>query len=91
MMGHDPDDYYWRMHDVPWGMWVFMTVLVLLLAALLVVAVFMLVRGPGGFASGRPTGASGAGDAARILDERFARGDIDEEEYRRRRTLLDGG
>ena len=28
--------------------------------------------------------------ARSILDERFARGEIDEEEYRRRRMLLDG-
>ncbi|WP_369784643.1 SHOCT domain-containing protein [Saccharomonospora xinjiangensis] len=28
------------------------------------------------------------GDARRILDERFARGEIDEEEYRRRRAEL---
>ena len=27
-------------------------------------------------------------DAARILDERFARGEIDDDEYRRRRALL---
>ncbi len=30
-------------------------------------------------------------DAHRILDERFARGEIDDEEYRRRRDLLRGG
>jgi putative membrane protein len=30
-------------------------------------------------------------DARKILDRRFAAGEIDEEEYLRRRTLLDGG
>ncbi len=30
-------------------------------------------------------------DAHRILDERFARGEIDEEEYRHRRQVLRGG
>ena len=31
------------------------------------------------------------GGARRILDERLARGEIDAEEYRRLRDLLDGG
>jgi len=31
------------------------------------------------------------GDALRILDERLARGEIDTEEYRRLREVLDGG
>lgn len=37
-----------------------------------------------------PTGSDpGAGSSPRrILDERYARGDIDEEEYRRRRDVL---
>ena len=33
----------------------------------------------------------GPGSARTILDERFARGAIDEEEYRRRRETLNGG
>lgn len=32
----------------------------------------------------------GDGEARRILDRRFASGEIDEEEYQRRRKLLDG-
>ncbi len=39
-----------------------------------------------------PSGpAPSATDAHRILDERFARGEIDEDEYRRRRDVLRGG
>jgi len=41
--------------------------------------------------SARPpssTGTDPAGSARRILDERFARGEIDEDKYRRRRDLL---
>jgi putative membrane protein len=34
-------------------------------------------------------GRHGAGEARRILDERFARGEIDDEEYRRRRRELE--
>ncbi|HEY5186981.1 MAG TPA: SHOCT domain-containing protein [Actinomycetes bacterium] len=41
---------------------------------------------------GGPAAPTGKGSSARvILDERFARGEIDEEEYRRRRTLMEGG
>jgi putative membrane protein len=43
-------------------------------------------------AQGRPgasvTGSDPSGSARRILDERYARGEIDEEEYRRRRDVL---
>ncbi len=38
---------------------------------------------------GSPTGPGLPGSSARrILDERYARGEIDEEEYRRRRDVL---
>ncbi len=55
---------------------------VLLIAALVVIA-YLIVG-----ATRHPT-ADGA--ARRVLDERFARGELDAEEYQRRRTLLDGG
>lgn len=38
--------------------------------------------------SRRTNSAGGPDDARRILDERFARGEIDEAEYRRRRAEL---
>lgn len=38
--------------------------------------------------SGGPPREDGHSDAQRILDERFARGEIDEEEYRLRRSML---
>jgi putative membrane protein len=43
------------------------------------------------FVQGRPGGPAreqDRSDARRILDERFARGEIDEAEYRRRRSTL---
>lgn len=39
-------------------------------------------------ARNRTPGQDGSGDARRILDERFARGEIDEDEYRRIRDEL---
>ncbi len=41
------------------------------------------------FAGRDARGGNGASSARRILDERFARGEIDEEEYRRRRDELE--
>jgi putative membrane protein len=61
-----------------WG-WVVVVLLVLLVIAVTV----LLVRHFGD--SGRGAGRRGAED---LLDERFARGEIDEDEYRKRRDAL---
>jgi len=69
----------WWYHDGymgPWG-WVFMTMFTLVFWGLIVWAVVTLVRR-------LPPGGRGGSHARDILDERFARGEIDEEEYRRR-------
>lgn len=58
-----------------------LVLMVLVLAAVVSLAVVLARRGP------RPP--SPAGTARRILDERFARGEIDQEEYHRRRDALD--
>jgi putative membrane protein len=69
--------------------------------ALVIVGVVLLVRWAGGShrtggagpvppAPGPPAAAP-PDQALRILGERFARGEIDEEEYRRRRDILRGG
>lgn len=69
----------------PWGWGMgFGSVLFL---ALIFVGIFLIVRAPSGEEPRRDRGA-----ASTILDERFARGEIDEEEYRRRlRTLVESG
>jgi putative membrane protein len=58
-------------------------------AALLVVVIVLLVvwitRG-----SGPPSTGGGRDDALRILEERFARGEIDREEFEARRRTLRG-
>jgi len=69
-----------------WGPWGWgMGVGSLLFLALIVVGVVLLAQRPSGQA---PPG--GQDSARRILDERLARGEIDEEEYRRRRRTLEG-
>jgi putative membrane protein len=59
--------------------------------ALLIWAVYALVAG-NSRRPGEPAGRGGQdGGAQRILDERIARGEIDAEEYRRLRDLIDSG
>jgi putative membrane protein len=57
-------------------------VLLLIGLALLGYMAYRLVQNGGGDARGRPS------SACQILDERYARGEIDEQEYRSRRTDL---
>lgn len=67
-----------------WGLGV--TLFSLLFIALIVVGVVVLARSfsEGGGRVRRPEGSR----ALDILDERFARGEVDEEEYERRRRIL---
>lgn len=86
------DDVGWGMHD---GMgvfgWLLMVFLLLLLIALIAAVVLLLVRSSGrGAALGGRAGAKPS-QAEHMLDERFARGEIDEEEYLHRRSVLRGG
>ena len=63
--------------------WWLMLVLFLLLVAAVVAVGFLI------FQRSRPVAAAGAPDPAEmILSERLARGEIDEEEYRRRLAAL---
>lgn len=65
--------------DWSWGAWLAMTVTMLSFWALVIWVVTSLAR------SGSRDHRQ---DAGAILDERFARGEIDEEEYRHRRELI---
>jgi len=57
---------------------------------LLIWVVYSLITRSGS-QGGQPRRYEQPGDARRILDERLARGEIDPEEYRRLREVLDGG
>jgi putative membrane protein len=74
------------MMDMPmFGGW--MLLLWLLFLAAIVVGVLFLVRALWGRSTG--DGRAGRGpEALRILEERFARGEIDEREFEERRRLL---
>ncbi|MGW4825190.1 SHOCT domain-containing protein [Streptomyces sp. NPDC004227] len=67
-----------------------MTVIMILFWGLLVVGIIALTRYLTGAGRSHPPGESGWGSrrAEDLLAERFARGEIDEDEYKRRLTLL---
>jgi putative membrane protein len=89
MIGH-------RLGGMVW-MWPMMIVGVVVAAGIVVLLVLVIirlgrsdsVRQPGVANNQSPRGASNGGSSARsILDERYARGEIDDDEYRRRRETL---
>lgn len=67
-----------------WSGWIMMAGWMALLAAGIAAGIYALVR------SRRSTAAPPGLDALHILDMRFARGEIDIEEYEQRRTILTG-
>jgi putative membrane protein len=72
-----------------WGAWFAMAFMMLafwgLIAAVVIVAVRALSHRPEGSSAPETTSED---DALRVLDTRFARGEIDAEEYTSRRDLL---
>lgn len=81
--------YHGHMWDGGWHAWVFGPMMMILFVALIVTAVVLTVRwfsggGRGDFAEG---GAPKA--PVDILKERFARGEIDKEEFEERRRILE--
>ena len=82
---------YYDGHDSGWGpgRWIVMGLMMLAFWGLLAALVVYVVRNLG-HRSADP-GAAGVArpeEAMRILDERFARGDIEADEYSARRDLL---
>lgn len=74
-----------------WVMMLFGLLLVILFIAAVVTGVVYLVRALSKPRDSTPVPQSpGDGSARRILDERYARGEINEEEYEKRRRSLSG-
>lgn len=69
----------WGWHDG--GAWWWMALAGVAFWAVIAWAIVMLVRS-------NTTGSADFSHARDVLDERFARGEIDEDEYRRRRELI---
>jgi putative membrane protein len=85
---------FWNGHNVSgWG-WFGMSNGMILFWAVIITVVVMLVRTlgrPDNNPSHEHTHTPAAPTPRQILDERFARGEIDEEEYRRRLDALHAG
>ncbi|MGV0994226.1 MAG: SHOCT domain-containing protein [Mycobacterium sp.] len=74
-----------------WGSWILTAMVLTLFFALVITAIVAAVRYLGGPGHHHGPGAHGVPPGRRpeeLLAERFARGDIDDEEYRRRVALL---
>lgn len=81
----------WGGHSWGWGGWLLMTFSMVVFWGLVIGALIALLRAGRGGGPGTPTGrADRERSAEQILAERYARGDIDEEEYRRRLDVLRG-
>lgn len=78
----------WYGDSPGWGGWLVMSLGMVAFWTLVVVAVVALVRG---LSDDRNVHASGAAGARQLLDERLARGEIDAEDYKVRRDLLNAG
>ncbi len=79
------DDGHWG-----WGSWILTTGTTIVFWALVITAVVLLARYLLSL-SQRPTGttrSAGVGNAEQVLAERYARGEIDDDEYQRRLGLL---
>jgi putative membrane protein len=93
-MGNGTTDGSWGHHGMMWnggGMgWFMGPIMMLLFIAAAAAIVVLIVRALGGHGTPRDTQQVGRDHSAlRILEERFARGEIDAEEFRQRKRALE--
>ena len=74
---------YWHHNDWGPGAWALMATMMILFWSAVAAVVAYAIR-----ARHHATTQPRPDDTTRILDERFARGEIDDDEYQRRRELL---
>jgi putative membrane protein len=77
-------------HMSGWN-WAFMGVSMVLFWGLLITGIVLLVRYFGASGHDRQAASAGRPTAEELLAERFARGEIDEQEYRQRLDVLRTG
>ncbi|MFE3289195.1 SHOCT domain-containing protein [Rhodococcus sp. NPDC059234] len=82
-------DMYWSDHNASGWMYAFMAAWLLVFLALLIVAVVVLIRSLN-HSHHQNEPPSPHHSAQQILAERFAKGEIDDDEYRMRSTALRG-
>ena len=71
-----------------WGGWIAMVAMMVVFWGAIAWVVVTLIHQSGSRSTAPPGTAP---NPIAVLDERFARGEIDEDEYRRRRDVLRGG
>jgi putative membrane protein len=72
-----------------WGGWVLMALAMVVFWALVITGVVITIHYvSGGSTHANPHPASGSPRAEDVLSERFARGEIDEDEFRRRIAVI---
>lgn len=95
MMGYGDDGRGWGMsYGMGWGGWLMMGSLVLVCLAVAGVLIYLLVRAFAANPVATPASATTTAlrpSAEMILDERFARGEIDQPDYEQRKQALRGG
>ena len=75
----------WSNYNMGWGGWIVMTLAMVAFWALLVFAVIAIFRGT---QNAGPAVPNPGRDPMEILDERFARGEIDADDYHARQDVL---
>jgi putative membrane protein len=88
---------HWHRYGYDWSAWPMVVLMILFWVALIVTAVLLVRAAAGRQPAAGPPHPAGPGmpgqpgaDPQWLLAERFARGDIDEGEYRRRLAVLRG-
>ncbi len=76
----------WYNDGIGWGGWIAMTLMMVAFWGLVIFAVVAIFRGT--TRVNGPTDPAPPSDPMRTLDERFARGEIDADEYRARQAVL---
>jgi len=79
---------YWNRHDMTGWDWFTASVGMVLMWALLIAVAVLLYRSLN--RTSEPRGTTAHPSPEQLLAERFARGEVDEEEYRRRLAVLRG-
>lgn len=80
-------DYWHYGSDWGWGHMIFGSVMMLLFWGVIIVGIVIVVRWLAGGVS-QQSGSSSQKRSLEILEERFARGEIDKEEFEERKRLL---
>ena len=88
-MMYGGDGWMWHQGGWGWGGWILMTIVMVLFWAAVITAIVLAIRYvAGGGRDRNQTRAGSARTAEDVLAELYARGEIDDDEFRKRLTLL---